>query len=287
MINFAFFGSDEFSVGVLNKLASYKLIPSLIITTPDRPKGRSLILSPTPVKVWARENDIDCLQPEKLSDFAKSLEASHYSLFIVASYGKIIPKEILEIPKHGALNVHPSLLPKYRGASPIESAILNGDVETGVTIMLVDEQMDHGSIIQKSKLKIENLWYPELRDKLAEIGGKLLAEVMPKWIAGEIKATEQDHEAATYTKKVKKEDGLIELTADPELNYRKIRAFTPWPGTYFFTQKRGSTSREKIRVVIKKARLVKDEAGQARLEIDRVVPEGRKEMAWADFERNL
>ena len=145
-------------------------------------------------------------KPILVHDFKKIKELKP-DLIIVASYGKIIPKEILEIPKYGALNVHPSLLPKYRGPSPIQTTILNGDKETGVTIMLMDEKMDHGPILCQRELEfsIFNFQFSKLHDKLAELGVKLLIETIPKWIKGEIKTKPQDHSKATYTKILKRE----------------------------------------------------------------------------------
>ena len=135
--------------------------------------------------------------------------SSDYDLFIVASYGKIIPKSILDIPKFGILNVHPSLLPKFRGPSPIQSFILSGEEETGVTIMLMDEEVDHGSILSISNLKskISNLNAVRLEEKLAELGGQMLVDAIPKWVNGEIKAQEQDHSQATFTQKSPKKTG--------------------------------------------------------------------------------
>lgn len=144
-------------------------------------------------------------------------------------------KEILRIPKYGTLNVHPSLLPKLRGASPIISAILEDEKKTGVTIMLVDEKMDHGPIVAQASIEIED-WPPRasmLLEMLAVEGGNLLAEVIEPFIAGEITPEEQKHDEATYTKKIQKEDGLIDLSGDPYENLRKIRAFEGWPGTHF------------------------------------------------------
>ena len=247
-------------------------------------------MTPPPAKVWAGENGIKYIQPaslksipEELSGFsAQGRPASGWDLFVVASYGKIIPQDILDLPKHGALNVHPSLLPKYRGASPLEYQILNGEEEVGVTIMLMDAEMDHGPIIRSEilhpKTEISNIYYQELRDETAELGGEMLAEIMPKWIAGDLKSEPQNHAEATFTKKIEKEDGLIDLSGDPILNYRKIRAFTPWPGTYFYVSK----GDKKIRVVIRKARPDNNE-----LIIERVIPEGKSEMNWEDFKRNL
>ena len=153
-------------------------------------------------------------------------------LVIVASYGKIIPKDILDIPKHGTINIHPSLLPKYRGASPIQTAILNND-DTGISIMLMDEKMDHGAIIASVEHKLTNkIKHKELEKQLAIKGAKLLIEVLPKWIAGKIKPKEQDHKKASYTKVFKREDGEINWKKSPEEIERQVRAFDPWPGTF-------------------------------------------------------
>lgn len=293
MINFAFFGTDEFSVGVLDILKEKGFLPSLVVTVPDKPKGRKMLLTPPPTKVWAQENKVEVTQPATLKNFSAAGD-----LFVIASYGKIIPKTVLDLPKHGTLNVHPSLLPKYRGATPLESAILGGDQETGVTIMLVDEEMDHGEIVASKKYQVaSDEVYETLRDNLAKLGGETLAEVMPKWVAGEIKAEPQNHDQATYTKKIVKEDGLIDLDfscATPSVQqtiefYRKIRAFHLWPGTYFLASTRRSSSAgdSKIRVIIKSAHLDQPVNMPCRLVIDRVVPEGKKEMDWSDFARNL
>lgn len=270
-ISFTFFGTDEFAIGVLNTLKQNNLTPDLIITTPDKPQGRKLILTPPPVKVWAEENSVPLLQPEKLKDFV----LPPTDIAVVASYGKILPASLLTQPKFGFINVHPSLLPHYRGVAPLQTAILNGDTETGVTIMQVDAEMDHGAILAQKVLSLNQAeWLEELRDTLAQLGGEMVAEVMPKIIAGQITAQAQNHAQATYTKKITKEAGEINLSADPELNYRQIRAYTPWPGAYFFTEING----QKKRVIIKKARLIGDE-----LVIDRVIPEGKKEVDYKNF----
>ncbi len=261
-INFAFFGTDNFSVVVLEKLKKAELLPALIITTPDKPQGRGLVLTPPPVKLWAQQHRIKLLQPEKLD------AVPAHQLFVVASYGKIIPKEILEIPEKGALNLHPSLLPRYRGATPIESQILNDEKEIGVTVILMDEQVDHGAILAQRKIETKS------RKILAEEGGKLLAETIPRWLAGEIEPKPQDETKATYTKKLTKEDGEINLAENPYQNFLKIRAFEGSIGSYFFAEKPG----KKIRVGIKSA-LYENNT----LTITRVVPEGKKEMSYEEF----
>ncbi|HEY4486260.1 MAG TPA: methionyl-tRNA formyltransferase [Candidatus Paceibacterota bacterium] len=273
---FIFFGTDEHAGTILDELKSAGLVPSLIVTAPDRPKGRGLQMTPPPVKLWAQKNDTPVLQSEKLDTaFAGQLSQVNGQLFVVARYGKIIPKEILTMPKHGALNVHPSLLPFFRGPSPAQSQILEAVSETGVTIILLDEKVDHGPILAQEVVPMpEPLPRAyELEDMLAHLGGKLLAETIPQWIAGEIDPQEQDHGNATFTKKIKKEDGLIDRAGNPELNLRKIRAYDPWPGTYFF--------KDSTRVKIIDATLE-----DRKLKITRVIPEGKKEMDYETFLRN-
>ena len=295
MINFAFFGTDEFSVDVLNSLKKEGFLPTLIITVPDKPKGRKMVMTPPLAKVWATENNITCKQPATLkpvfpdgsSNPIYAILNTNYDLFIVASYGKIIPQPILDLPQHGTLNVHPSLLPKYRGASPLESAILSGDTETGVSIMLLDADMDHGPILDIKKLVLTGEeYFEDLRHATAVIGGKMLSELMPLWIERKIEAKPQDHAKATFTKKIEKEDGLINFdfirvvpSIEQSINfYRQIRALTPWPGAYFFVNKNG----RQIRIAIRAAKLTDN-----KLVIERVTPEGKTEMAWEDFKRNF
>ena len=304
-LKFAFFGTSELSVKILEKLIEGSYIPSLVVTTPDKPKGRKMVLTPPPIKVFAQKNNLKIIQPEKLNSelfqktdlpglTSQSLRAtmqdgfsSGYDLFIVASYGKIIPKSILDIPKFGTLNVHPSLLPKFRGPSPIQSFILSGEEGTGVTIMLMDEKVDHGAILAQQNLEVRlpsglgsrtSKWMnaKELEEKLAELGGEMLVDTIPKWINGEIKAKEQDHNEATFTKKITKEDGFVELEKDsPETIYRKFLAFQPWPGIYYFTQKNA----RKIRIIITDMEL--SESGE--LKIKKVKPEGKNEISYEEF----
>src|SRR3989338_3376445 len=181
-----FFGTSEFGVVVLEKLVQAGYRPALVVTTQDKPAGRGLKLTPPPVKVAALELGIPLVQPGSLSDFRLSVPAP--DLFVVASYGNILPKDILAIPPKGTLNVHPSLLPKYRGPSPVHTAILNGDHNTGVTIMLLDEKMDHGPVLAQQECPIAQETFPVLRDKLAELGAQLLIETIPGWVEGKIRA---------------------------------------------------------------------------------------------------
>ena len=295
-LNFAFFGTSEFAVKILDKLIENGYVPSLVITTPDKPKGRKMIMTPPPVKVFAQAHNLKIIQPERLAVKPPlgGLTAKWLDLFIVASYGKIIPKSILDILKFGMLNVHPSLLPKFRGPSPIQAFILSGEKKTGVTIMLMDDKIDHGQILLqkefearstkfeiRNKFQIQNsenlkLNAKQLEEKLAELGGQMLVDTIPKWISGEIKAVEQDHSQATFTKKINKEDGLVDLEKDnPEIIYRKFLAFQPWPGVYYFTQK----NNQKFRVIITDMEM--SESGQ--LKIKKMKPEGKKEMEYEKF----
>ena len=205
----------------------------------------------------------------------RELEAD---VFVVASFGKILSKELIEIPPHKTLNVHPSLLPKLRGASPIQNAILNQE-ETGVTIIRMDEKVDHGPILAQEKLTITP-WpdhYAVVEEKLGRLGGQMLGQMLPKWINSQVVEKEQKHAQATFTKMIEKEDGLLNLEDSAEINWRKVLAYSNWPGAYIlFNTKNG----KRIRINIKESKI---ENGQF-LPI-RVIPSGKKEMSWADFLR--
>lgn len=269
----AFFGTSEVSVSVLDALKKAGFIPSLIITTPDRPKGRKLTLTPPPAKIWALKNNIKILQPENLDgDFMNELKNKKWDLFVVVAFGKIIPEEILNIPKYKSINIHYSLLPKLRGSSPVEGAILADEKETGVSIILMDEKMDHGPIISQERIKTSD-WPPtrtNLMESMNAVAGRLLADTIPKWIKGEIIPKEQEHDKATYVKMIKKEDALIDLNDDNYLNFRKIMAFERWPRAYFIENNK--------RVIINSAKWINN-----KLEITRVTPEGKKEMNYRDY----
>lgn len=283
-LNIIFWGTSRFSVIVLDEMAREEVLPALIVTAPARPKGRHLELAPSEVKIWADAHDIPTVEPTKLDvEFSNRLSSADCKLFIVASYGKIIPKAILDMPKYGTLNVHPSLLPKFRGASPLQSAILE-DIpigsthETGVTILQIDEEVDHGPIVAQEKTTIEN-WPPkesELEETLGILGGKLLVKTIPDWILGNVIPHTQNHAQATYTQKMTKASGLINLTDDPKLSYRKIRAFNVWPRAYFTTERNG----REIRVIVTDAKIE-----NGKLVLIRVIPEGKREMNYEEFLR--
>lgn len=282
-IDFTFFGTSKFSVLVLEKLKENGFVPSLIITTEDKPKGRKLTLTPPEVKAWAIKENTPFIQLKSLKDSSGfdliKEKTSSSEVFIVASYGKIIPQNILDLPKFGTLNVHPSLLPKLRGASPIQSSILEEN-ETGVTIIKLDAEMDHGPIITQEKVEVAD--WPPYADKLEEIlgqkGGEILSEILPDWISGKIEITEQDHNKATFCKKIEKEDGQINLEDNPETNLRKIRAYNIWPVAFTFYKHKEKT----IRLSIKSARLE-----DGKLILEKVIPEGKKEMDFDAFINGL
>lgn len=242
LIHIVYFGSTELSAHVLEQLIKFgedntrfKIVT--VVTQPDRPGGRKLNLESTPVSKIAEKYQINLLKPEKLNDeFIKSnLEFLETELYLVVAYGKIIPTAMLQIPKIAPLNIHQSLLPKFRGPSPIKSVILSGEMVTGVTLMLMDEQMDHGPTLAQLEVVIsENDTDESLSQKLAEAGVKLLTENLPKFIAGELTAQPQNHAMATYTKIFKKEDGYFEIDNPPpsEQLDRMIRAFYPWPNVW-------------------------------------------------------
>ena len=281
-IRFVFWGTDEFSIGVIEVLAKSDLLPTLIITVPDKPKGRKLVLTPSPLRAWAEKNNIECVTPSKLSDesFINDYKKHNFEVAIVASYGKIIPTVLLDIPKAETLNVHPSLLPEWRGPSPLQSTIIH-DNRAGVSIMRLDEKMDHGPIIAQEIVPIENCdnnppSYEKLRDVLAQKGGEILTKILAPWIAGEIKEIEQDESKATYCREIEKEDGLINLMDSASLNIRKIRAYSMWPRAYAYI-KNGDGH---VRIIIKEAHVEQDI-----LVLDRVIPEGGKEMDFSAFKR--
>lgn len=294
-IKWVFFGTPERAVTVLDILKDHDLVPDLIVTRPDSPKGRGQKVSESEVKRWAKANSVPTLEPEKLDEeFKEKLLSENWDLFVVVAYGKILPKWLIDLPKHGSLNVHFSLLPLYRGATPTETQILEGAEETGVTIMLIDEEMDHGPIIAQEMVPMPSPLptNEELVGLLSNIGGKLLAQTIPQWTLGNIEPQEQEHEYATYTRKFEKNEAEIDLSGNPIENFRKIQAFSTWPRAYFFADRNG----KKNRVVITQAHLEhpresaldpRKSANERKLVIDKVIPEGKKEMRWADFKRNL
>lgn len=200
-----------------------------VVTQPDRPAGRGHKLRPTPVKVAALDIGLPVHEPKSLRDFAREIAGDGFDLFVLASYGRILPDALLEVPRLGALNVHPSLLPKYRGATPIQSAILNGDTETGVSIMLMDAGMDTGDIVLQRTVPIDNAeTYGELHDRLAAFGAALLGEALDMAQRGPLERQAQRGEPVV-TRPVRREDLHVDLDWDPHRVVRAVRAFSPAP----------------------------------------------------------
>lgn len=231
-----FLGTPELGKTILERLvASKTYAPKLVITQQDKPVGREHLLTPPPVKTFAEKYGIEVLQPQKLRDQTtiEHIRAWAPDIIIVAAYGKIIPQEIIAIPRYGILNVHTSLLPRHRGASPVHYAILSGDQETGATIMRIDAGLDTGDIVSQKAIAITQHETAEtLMRKLAICGADLLIETLPKWLEGKITPQPQDNARMTLTKIFKKEDGEIKTEHTAQQIERMIRAFTPWPGVF-------------------------------------------------------
>lgn len=206
-----------------------------VVTQPDQPKGRGLKLQTSPVKEIALRENLPVLQPERAraENFIKQLAELQPELIAVAAYGQILPKAILDLPRFGCLNVHTSLLPKYRGAAPIQHAILNGDSETGVTIMKMDAGLDTGDTLARETTPIQATDNSQtLHDRLAEIGAKLLVKTIPDYVTGKIQLRPQMSEGVTYAPKIKKQDGQIDWTQPARVIWNRVRAMVPWPGAF-------------------------------------------------------
>jgi len=231
-MNTIFFGTEKFATIILQSLLDNPLFDiSLVITQPDKPIGRKKILTAPPVKLFAEKNNIPIGQPESLKSY--KLIPHTYDLAIVAQYGLLIPKHIIETPTYGTINVHTSLLPKYRGASPIQSALLNGDVKTGVTIMQMDEGMDTGPLLSQIEITIlPDETYLEIDERMAHIGVTALTEAVSAFVAGKLKPQAQDDTKATLCKKLSRDDGKVDWQKITQEIYNQYRAFTPWPGIW-------------------------------------------------------
>ena len=227
-------GSPEFAVPTLRALAeTYPVVG--VVTQPDRPAGRGRKPTPPPVKQLALELGIPVMQPRRLRapEAFEQLQAWQPDLIVVAAYGQILRPNVLQLPRYGCINVHASLLPRWRGASPIQHAILHGDAETGITIMLMDEGMDTGPILTQETLPIA----PDdtagtLSPKLSALGARLLLKTLPGYLKGEIHPQPQPEEGVTYAPLLKKEDGRLDFAEPAEALARRVRAFNPWPGTF-------------------------------------------------------
>jgi methionyl-tRNA formyltransferase len=301
MIRIVFMGSPDFAVPALQALAGlggsqtrpYNIVG--VVTQPDRPSGRGMTLTPPPVKVAALELGIPVIQPEKLKqpEALQQLQAWKPDLIVVAAFGQILRANVLDLPKYGCLNIHASLLPRHRGAAPIQAAILAGDAETGITIMKMDAGLDTGPMLRQRAIPIEaEDTGGSLFEKLSKLGGELLLETIPAYISGKLTPQPQPEAGATYFGMIKKEDGLLDFTRPAvELEHR-IRAFHPWPGTFMLWNnaplkihkahvvKGGSTETGK-HVVVDGLPAVGTAEGL--IVFDELQPAGKKSMPGKDF----
>lgn len=271
-----FIGTGSFAAPVLQSLKDI----DLVVTAPDKPAGRKRILTPPPVKEVALSKNIPLIQPEKISKVEFDFQPD---LIIVADYGQIIPSRIINLPRLKTINVHPSLLPKYRGPDPIRAPILNGDRKTGITLMLIDEKVDHGPILAQKEVEIsEKDNARTLTEKLAREAGIFLNEILPQYVKGEITPREQNHDQATFTRILTREDGKIDFQKETaEEIERKVRAFHPWPGAWtMINNKRIKILKAKI-TERKEDLTIKTKEGLLKLET--IQPEGKKPMSGKEF----
>ncbi|GEM_PF-15494 len=270
--SFAYFGTPKVASDTLAVLIERGFVPSVVITSPDALRGRGLTLTPSETKTLALAHSIPVMTPEKLNaEIIADIDAFGCDYAVCVAYGKIFPEELIGAFPMGVLNVHYSLLPKYRGATPLETALLNGENETGVTIQKMTKELDAGGILAQEATSVEkNETVRELRPRLIQMGANLLAETLPEYLKGTITPVVQNATRATRAYKIKKEDGLLALDASAEENWNKYRAYADSIGTYFF--------RDGKRIKITKASLK-----NGKFVIERVIPEGKREMDYAAF----
>lgn len=292
-----FMGTPYFAATALRGLVEAGFDVIGMITRPDTNKGRSGSKSPSETKLEALKHNLPVFQPTNKAELTDIVQKLKPELIVVAAYGMIVPQAVLDVPKYGALNIHGSLLPKYRGASPIAAAILAGEKETGVTIMLMAAGMDEGDIISSYKLQISSDdTTASLTEKMSNLGAKAIVETIPTWVSGKLKSMPQDNNQATYCQKITKEDGRIDWNEPAEVIERKVRAYQPWPSAYTLVGDLG--------VKILRSRLCEKpcdvaitdigifhfsdghiyvSTGDGTLEILELQPEGKKPMGAKDF----
>jgi methionyl-tRNA formyltransferase len=291
-----FMGSPEFAIPGLKSLAEIYSIVG-VVTQPDRRAGRGRKLSQSAVKIWSSDHELPIIQPHRIKnpEAIEQLKRWNPDLIVVAAYGQILPAEVLELPTWGCLNIHASLLPRWRGAAPIQATILHGDPETGVTIMKMDSGLDTGPILSQRSTPIN----PEetggqLTDRLSVIGARLLLDTIPSYLEGDIRPIEQDHAEATYAPMLKKDDGALDFEQSAEQLARQVRAYEPWPGSFL--------TWSETRIVVRKAHAIPDTdvkpgvitqveglpavgTTQGMLVLDILQPAGRKPMPGDAFMR--
>lgn len=273
--NIIFWGTPELCIPYLNTLKEAGYTIQAIVTTPDKPVGRKQILTPSATKVWGIAHNIKILQPEKLDAlFEQELKTLSPDISIVVAYGRIIPQSTIDIPSHGTLNVHYSLLPRWRGASPVEAAILAGDNSTGVSIQKMKYELDAGDVIAEESITLKGGEFSEdLKQSLTEKGSALLANILPNYLEGLVQAKPQNPSDISKCGIISKSDGEINLGESPTLLWRKYRAYKPWPGIFFFDE----TGK---RIKITQARF-----DQGEFIIEKIIPEGKKETDWKHYKQ--
>ena len=296
-MNIVFMGTPEFALPTLEKIQNSSLCILSVITQPDRPKGRGQKQVDSPIKKFALENNLPVLQPETVNtqEFIASLLKNRPDYIIVVAFGQILSETLLKVPKQFCINLHSSLLPKYRGAAPINHAILNGETRSGVTTMIMDKGMDTGDILLVDEIPIEqNDDAQSLHDKLSEQGGELILETLSRLQKNDLLPTSQNSDLASYAPKLKKEESLIDWELNAKNIFNKIRGLSPWPGTH--------TLYNGKRLAILKGKIVPGESsdrpghieritdtgievgtGKNRLKIIELKPEGKKAMPVKSF----
>jgi len=296
-MNIVFLGTPEFALPTLKALHTSRHTVQAVVTQPDRPKGRGRAPQASPIKQYAVEHHISVLQPEKASrpEFVDELKALQPDLIVIIAYGQLLKPNFLEIPKHFCMNVHASILPKYRGAAPINWAIINGETETGVTTMKIDPGLDSGDMLLTARVPIgPDDTAEDLHDALADAGARLALETLDRLEAGDLPVIPQDHTAATFARKLKKEDGWICWNQTARSLHNLVRGLDPWPGAYTFL----NGERLKLFKTEIAPRQDTDEPGRVlrvtkygievgteddRLIVTELQPEGKKRMSARDF----
>ena len=300
MKNIVFMGTPEISMLCLKKLIEDGHGISAVISREDKPRGRGNVMTPTPVKALALERGIPVYTPKTLRDesFMDLLREISPDLIVVVAYGKILPKEVIDFPKYGCINLHVSLLPKYRGAAPMQRAIMEGESETGVTVMYMDEGLDTGDILSVEKFPIEDTDdFEAIHDRSAVVGAKLLSETIEKIEEGTVERTKQDNTLATYAKKVEKEDCKLDFTLSAKKLDFIIRGVTPIPGAFAYLKGKmikinkaspldgKGRCGEVIDVSDKGEGYFTVACGEGALLVSAVIPEGKGKMSAGDFVR--
>jgi len=298
-LRFFFFGSGEFSRNILEVLLENELIPQALITRIDRPSGRGRRLRPTPVKLFAKESGIEVIQPHDISEdtFIDTLKAAQPEVILLADYGELLPTALLQLPPKGCVNIHPSLLPRYRGASPVQRALMDGVDITGVSLMLMEKGLDTGPIIYQQEMEIgEDDDAGSLARKLAVLGGRLLVSKLPAYLLGEITPHPQDEDEASYAEPINKRELLIDWSRKARTVFNQVRALSPSPGAYtYFRGKRlkilramptaGEVKSPPGTIVVQGNIHLLVKAGEGALRLETLQPEGKKIMSSDEFLR--